>query len=125
MDKKMNVLDWVFIPLLLVVSGMLIFILINSSFVTTKKTVVTTIEEKEKVPMGVITNWTLVGETLVPVPTILSESYRFHFKIDGNDEKLTVNKITFDSFSVGDRVHVDYGYCRIFGSYEPKAIRQH
>ena len=95
------------------------FVLVDSVGITPTKTTITVVEVKEVVPAHITT--ILVGKVIVP--QYRPESYRLHFKIDGEEVSPEVKKQFFDDVNVGDRIEVDYGFGRLSNSHQPTRIR--
>ncbi|HSE35515.1 MAG TPA: hypothetical protein VLB83_05335 [Candidatus Paceibacterota bacterium] len=95
------------------------FVLVDSVGITPTKTATTVVEAKQVVPAHTTT--ILVGKVIVPQHR--PESYRLHFKIDGEELSPTVEKKFFDDVRVGDRIEVDYGFGRLSNSHQPTQIR--
>jgi hypothetical protein len=100
--------------------GLLVFILVDSVGITPTKTTVTVVDEKQVVPVH--TTYILMGGKIF-IPQHHPESYRLHFKIDGEEVSLTVDKKFFDDIKVGDKIEVDYGFGRLSNSHQPTKIR--
>jgi len=99
--------------------GLLAFILVDSIGITPTKTTATVVEAKQVVPAHTTT--ILVGTVIVP--QYHPESYRLHFKIEGEEVSPTVKKKFFDDIKVGDRIEVDYGFGRLSNSRQPTQIK--
>jgi hypothetical protein len=99
--------------------GLLAFILVDSVGITPTKTTVTVVEEKQVVPP---TTYILMAGKIF-IPQHHPKSYRLHFKIDGEEVSLTVEKKFFDDIKVGDKIEVDYGFGRLSNSRQPTKIR--
>lgn len=95
------------------------FVLVDSVGITPTKTTITEVEMKQVVPA--YTTTILVGKVMVP--QFHPESYRLHFKIDGEELSPTVEKNFFDNIRVGDKIEVDYGFGRLSNSHKPTQIR--
>lgn len=95
------------------------FILVDSVGITPVKTATTVVEMKQIVPAYTMT--ILVGKVIVP--QFHPESYRLHFKIDGEELSPTVEKEFFDEVNVGGKIEVDYGFGRLSNSHQPTRIR--
>jgi hypothetical protein len=101
------------------VLGLLAFIIVDSVGITPTKTTVTVVEEKQVVPAH--TTYIMTGKIFIPQHH--PKSYRLHFKIDGEEVSLTVEKKFFDDIKVGDKIEVDYGFGRLSNSRKPTKIR--
>lgn len=99
--------------------GLLAFTFVDSVGITSTKTTIATVEVKRVVPA--YTTIILVGK--VTVPQYHPESYRLHFKIDGENISFTVERKFFDDVNVGDGIEVDYGFGRLSNSHQPTEIR--
>lgn len=94
-------------------------IIIDSAGITPAKTATTVVEAKQVVPA--YTTILLAGKIVVPQYHL--ESYRLHFKIDGEEISPSVKKELFDNINVGDRIEVDYGFGRLSNSHQLTEIR--
>ncbi len=108
--------------LMIVAIGLVVllgFILVDSAGVTPTKTTITVVEAKEVVPART----TIILIDKVIVPQHHPESYRLHFKIDGEEVSPTVKEKFFNDIEVGDRIEVDYGFSRLSNSHQLRQIR--
>lgn len=102
-----------------VIMGLLGFTIVDSVGITPTKTAVTVVEVKKIVPV----HTTIIPAGKAIVPQYHPESYRLHFKIDGEEVSLTVEKKFFDDVNVGNRIEVDYGFGRLSNSHQPTRIK--
>lgn len=94
-------------------------VLVDSVGVTPTKTTTTVVEAKRVVPAHTSP---LMGGKVILLQ-YHRESYRLHFKIDGEEVSLAVKKEFFADINVGDRIEVDYGFGRFSNSHQPTKIR--
>jgi len=99
--------------------GLLAFVTVDSVGIIPTKTTTSVVEVKQVVPAH--TTAILVGKVIVP--QYHPESYRLHFKIDGEELSPTVEKKFFDHVRVGDRIEADYGFGRLSNSHHLTQIR--
>ncbi len=108
--------------LVLVIVGLfcyLGFTFVDSAAITPTRMTVTVVDVKEVVPAYT----TIIMVRNVTIPEYNPESYRLHFKLDGEKVSSSVEKKLFEEINVGDRIEVVYGFGRLSKSHQPTRIR--
>jgi hypothetical protein len=118
-DRSLEVIMALLMPITVALIVFLGFTFVDSVWITPTKTMITEVEMKQVVPA--YTTTMLVGKVMVP--QFHPESYRLHFKIEGENISFTVEKKFFDHIRVGERIEIDYGLGRLSKSHKPTQIR--